>query len=836
MFRLRIQIATRTRRGVRRHRPPIVVGKSFEFSIDELITRYRAEPRVVTGGSTRFVPCVCLAPDPASPRDPGPAIAPGPYLIVIEPQECPEGEAKVYGEICATTHPVHCEADGWRGGFGLTLVRFPADPPEDESIRTPWDLRGILSAYYFDVFEHSLIDRWDTDFARDEAFCEGTGPHLHQAEAVPLAMVYIGRDGASVCFLDPWIPRRTLAATSATSWTKNMIGAPTPAASMARIHQFQCMLAQILKKASLIPPDPASGTKGLNLFDRGFRHIPPCGFLPIDPAAQVREPFGFPGSLQTSAVTAGFQLGNLSGNAELAPFLVTQAISQASLYFKGTTIFPYFVVAPHSDDCLEDFNNAFDKDPVVVEGASTTIDEIESNALSSTTRYWKNWEKLSIRTNPIANFISIFHRITAALFDNCDLANREVGIVKVIIPLQGRGRKHPILGKVAADSDSTLREWLAPNIGDQTSFTFDPKINRFARSLKIDCLPRHFVVYVKQRVVLLDAIYILLEHLKNVEPYFKRRSGMDWYNIRDIRDAFNQKDASQRAVIIVALKTPLVREITIDSFFIAHPELANPEMWKSFFIHLKQLKELEAEDVVLSPTVGGLADRRIALEKLVEGYSDEYEGFRTLNALLAILDPDSGELYLRGIKRVAEERPLLDKTGKPKGEPVGRILLHGNAIRIFASDDERHLWRVFKTSLDNRKINEIFPDIGNAITIKELRGRSQQEAESVLGNAKVFETVKGTINRRIDPIAKSIPNIVNNSALDTLSGRFHEQLVTTEGDAAKAFMELQREFGKDPVNGPILEQVRPMVDILGPEGFASVAALIFKPGAGPVLG
>jgi hypothetical protein len=170
----------------------------------------RRPRRWSAAASTSCPACASWTTPPAPP-----AAAPvpsGPYLLVIQPNESEEGGAKVMGEICGGAAAVNCRAEAWRGGFGLSLVRFPVELPLRQDLVSAWDLRGTLSAYFFDVFEHPLWKRWDPDFLTNGPFCSDTGPGRHDAAAVALAMVYLGEDG-SVLFLDQWIP----AAPSATA-------------------------------------------------------------------------------------------------------------------------------------------------------------------------------------------------------------------------------------------------------------------------------------------------------------------------------------------------------------------------------------------------------------------------------------------------------------------------------------------------------------------------------------------------------------------------------------------------------------------------------------------
>ena len=117
---------------------PILVPTNFKFTIDDLITVRKTQPRMVVSGGTQFAPCVCLANDPSGPTGGSQAPRPGPYLLIIEAAEQASGEAKVYGSVCSgTTQPVTCQGDAWTGGFGLSLVRFPVDVGATEFRRLP---------------------------------------------------------------------------------------------------------------------------------------------------------------------------------------------------------------------------------------------------------------------------------------------------------------------------------------------------------------------------------------------------------------------------------------------------------------------------------------------------------------------------------------------------------------------------------------------------------------------------------------------------------------------------------------------------------------------------
>ena len=573
---------------------PIIVGTPFKFTLDDLFNMFLAKPFRVVGGGTQFSPCICVEPYPPGGIPAGPTPPPGAYLLVICPEERPEGEAKVYGEVCPDPSTIHCEADGWRGGFGLSMVAFHASLPADVPLDA-WALRGLMSAYYFDVYEHSLADRWGPEFARDGAFCQGLGPYQRQPHCVPLAMVYLTADG-SVMFLDTWIPRRPMASTAAASWAANMRGAPTPAAAVARLHQFQCQLSQSLDVWPVIaaadellqgqvinlirsspPPERAKEVKKLasglqiggdrrNLYERGFRHIPPFGFLPIG------APPGFLESLRTVGRTLGM------GGALLATeyAYVKYAKAQAKAYFKGTNVLTFACVALHDDDILEDMRRAMDKDPVILSHwPLPDRDECIEKLLKSLARGLKEEEyeepqpeegaeegeydpatgeaiaapatpiNTDINTNVntdiltnLATNVSVTQSLQLAVLRSLvsmirfggltieKLINREIEVVKLIVPMEGlrrHGKGSDELAQLFQLATGVNRaDLMQPAAQATTAQTF---VSDF---LGTSARPRHFVFYVKQRIVLLDWIYLLVDAMLDIFDLFGTAIDQGW--------------------------------------------------------------------------------------------------------------------------------------------------------------------------------------------------------------------------------------------------------------------------------------------------------------------
>ncbi|MFM7547401.1 MAG: hypothetical protein ACKO8I_00710, partial [Cyanobacteriota bacterium] len=635
---------------------PILVSQDFRFTLADLIGVSLKTPRRVVGGGREFTPCVCLAPDPGGPSGGSAALPSGPYLLVIEAGEVPEGKAKVTGDVCGGRRSAPCEADGWQGSFGLSLVRFPVDAPLLNNMDV-WALRGTLSAYYFDVFEHPLWKRWDPEFPVDGSFRRDSGPGRHEGMAIPLAMVHLGEDGTAL-YLDSWIPRRLITATPGEDWHRVRFGAPPRAAAWARIHQFQTMLQESLKQEPM-----AAGTSAkTNLFNRGFRHIPPVGFLPVVPKApkvgdpsngqsieactnfgdmkqtvSAPNPFpgfkasfdvsrsteaknqiavrdGYPGSgtlvlnpnlepciitLENAAEEVSIVLGTVGDGqskpgtlvealgktdvngirpllrAEEVPalnefstitlrasgieqvvvkyryqtyiskfcyayndksqyqfrlplrtILVREALRQAEAYFTGTNVVPYGVVALHDDDILEDLHNVIDKDPLQLE---------ELRGVGNDQDVWRNWPKPNASSSERLEAVGLMGLLLASQgaigvyrfllllggllrsqgMEIDALVNRRTEVVKLVVPLQGLSRQHPLLGALPEDAVRQGQRWGLTGPADLSAAS----LTGLQRERDIDVAPRLFVVYVKQRLVLLDLVFQLLELLEKIVAF-----------------------------------------------------------------------------------------------------------------------------------------------------------------------------------------------------------------------------------------------------------------------------------------------------------------------------
>ncbi|WP_374475539.1 hypothetical protein [Zoogloea sp.] len=784
---------------------PILVSTPFTFSIDQLIGAYRKTPQKVVGGGVDFMPCVCLVNDPAGPTGGSAALPSGPFLLVIQPGETEEGGAKVMGEICGGAASANCRADTWRGGFGLSLVRFPVELPFRQDLQSAWDLRGTLSAYFFDVFEHALWKRWDPNFATHGPFCADTGPGRHDAAAIALAMVYLGEDGSAL-FMDQWIPRRTICDTPAEDWHRTRFGAPPRAAAWARIHQFQCMLAESLAQR----PSNADNT---NLFARGFRHIPPIGFLPVKPGpADDKRPMGIP--------LFDKLLGTTQGAQWLVSPLVRNALGQAEDYFQGTRVITYGVVALHDDDILEDLNNVFDKDPIQLSLRPPRSNPDPATAVAGAPAPGQYKASLyQAGTVQTSNAVALpgFLGVLANLFDVLgmdELVNRRTEIVKLVVPLQGLTREHPLVGRLQEDALNQAQSWgvnpllTAANPLGQLGTVNDTAeaLAGLVARLGLDMLPRHFVVYVKQRLVLLDLLFYLLEILQFLLNFMREIQSLgktgstgnaqSSVSSEQVRIQYLRQPAEKRAMVEAILAEPDVQASIVRAADLSGSGIAVTTRNQAF------LDKVQSTESSLANTIADPAERkRVALGQVADSYAAEYPDYQLVQVLAAVQPQHT----LAVVNKLSVTR-----SAEPSRSLGDDLVKDGPAV--FEADEARTLYVDLKSGLESRKVADYVKGSDSQLTVKEVLASTPDEAEKLLGAERYAEFRKNYQADRAaaitgaEALAKGVPSEL---AVKVEAG-------IQAGTPAESVVEtLKAETATNSTNRPVLDQTANLLRITG---------------------
>ncbi len=771
---------------------PILVPASFTFRLEQLIALQKSKPRQVVGGGTQFAPCICLAPDPAGASGGSAAPPSGAYLLIIEAAEKPGGDAKVYGTVCSDSQPVTCQSDEYCAGFGLSLVRFPVDVPQSEAVRSAWDLRGILSAYFYDVFEHSLVRRWDPTFATDDGFCVGTGPGRKDTGAVALAMVYLGTDGTAL-WIDSWIPRRSIVATPGEDWHRTRFGLPPRAAAWARIHQFQCMLAESLAVAGISRSE--NSISNLNLLRRGFRHIPPIGFLPIDP--DVAGGLASNSSPNTGNDRLDAILKNGGALAGLVSGYVEGAARVAESYFGGTNVITYTVVALHDDDVLEDFSNLFDKDPIQL-----------ASPLKAQAPRTQPLRQASGLASASGTLLTVLARLAVLLpeYGLADLVNRRVEIVKLIVPLQGLTRSHPILGVVAEDAQDQLPGWgIAQTGAGAGAFTLGGLREQFA----LDMLPRHFVVYAKQRIVLLDALFELLELLELLVKIFpqlvKANNATDAYvSTGAMRTAYQAMPAQRRALAQATLAHPTVQFALSRVVPLTDTDLAVSSRITAFEA------QVDAQDTALQATVKDATQRRqMALDRVADSYAAVYPGYQFVQLLAATQPPADAEQAVLAIGDGAGALGSLSLAPSATAEDAS--LAHG--IPVFDTPEAAQLFAQLRSANAEKPVSSLVQGVTTTATVGQILTLSPAEATQLLGGAQNYAKFRDAYAGATKTAASSVTSVITPPA--GLADKLHAALGQSSGDLVKALQSMRSASGTDAPTRRYLDQASSVATTLG---------------------
>lgn len=794
------------------HGRPVLVSQAFPFSVEQLLGTYRKTPQRVVAGGVDFMPCVCLAPDPAGQTGGGPQVPSGPYLLVIQAGETPEGGAKVMGDMCGGNTVNTCQADAWRGAFGLSLVRFPVELPLRPDLRTVWDLRGTLSAYYFDVFEHGLWKRWDPNFAGDGAFCSDSGSGRHDGAAIALAMLYLGEDG-TVLFLDNWIPRRTICTTPGEDWHRTRFGAPPRAAAWARIHQFQCMLAESLKRIKSVQ-------NGGNLYRRGFRHLPPIGFLPIRPRAVDLDDYRPTGIdiLDSMLYKTG------QGARWLVSPLVKSAIGQAEAYFDDTGVITYAVVALHDDDILEDLNNVFDKDPIQLIGPPPAVEAPTvpggglgggTGGLQSNYKSGKKTNFYQLAPHALTEYTSDYPylKVLGAIFQAMgldDLVNRRIEIVKLVVPLQGLTRRHPLLGVVAEDALDQAPGWgVDPLLTAGGALGKFSTINEQAEELAglitkigLDMLPRHFVVYVKQRLVLLDALFYILEVLQFLFTFFdalqdKMVVSKKSPSTAELNQRYRQQPQEKRALVEALLAQPAVQTALVKAADLSDSGIAVSHRNQDF------LRQVDTVDASLANDIADpLERRRVAVGRVADSFAAEYPDYRIVQVLAAV---QPAPQTLAVVNRLAVNRAA------EKQSTLADELTEGGPA-TFADGDTLALYGQLRATLDSRRVADYVAGGDSKLTVKDVLARSPDDARQLLG-AENYEKFKQAFRADRAAVVAGAETLAKGVS-DELAVKVESGL-QTGNEPAKVIEELKAEHATNDQQRVQLEHTATLLRITG---------------------
>ena len=794
---------------------PIKVDAEFDFTFAELLDEYANNPRVAVPPKTRFHPCVCIESVPGA-RDAGPNPESGAYILVISPAEFPsDRNARVHRDICKKADRVACEADAWRGGFQLSLVKFPAPSPSLVDAWSIFALRGEMAAYYFDTWERRWESRWSRPFMEDDRFCRALGPLERNPGAVPLAFVYIGTSN-DVMFVDPWIPRRYQISSASRAWEALLRGAPTPATSQARRHQFQCQLQETLHslrddsaESSLRllngrkikqPEHQINAAHRPNLYQLGFRHIPPCGFLPVDiDPRQLQDRQRF------------------NPDDPLGHHLITHsALRQGRQYFAGTNVFTRSRVAVYEDDIFEEMQRVREKDPIRLREFNLALWRCIDNAfnpiseLLRRTKYaagftksqsragYTDWSAIELRENP-SSMVGVFVVYLLRHLMRClpvsdealtldAIANHEIELVELIAPLYGRD----FVGeRMSADYRRLAKLYQERGIASEH---YEPALDAPRTA------PRHFVFYVKKRMVFGELIYLLISTILHfIDALRLPQQGLTAVSAEALAQGGHTPN-----MLVEILESDAVIDSMVEETLSVHPEMRAHATLKAYEVEFDRFRE-----ELLERGLDEQAALRSARGRAIDAMLHEYEGFDAYKNLILLSGGAVDKLHERLVER-ASDAPRTEAHARTMVERAFYFDGYRPGVNDAAADAITEARRHFGESL--------VEESEEPMRYEDLLHRRGVELGQLFG-----EEAGAKLERRIRDKGRKLVRAINaaaeNKRLATVSfwKRWHKAL--GEHTSASAALE---HLAREEQDEELVENLRAVDAELGDEGLMRV--------------
>lgn len=357
------------------------------------------------------------------------------------------------------------------------------------------------------------------------------------------------------------------------------------------------------------------------------------------------------------------------------------------------------------------------------------------------------------------------------------LVNRRTEIVKLVVPLQGLTRLHPLLGRIAQDALPQAAAWgvnpAATAAGplanlDPNLFPEAAALAGIMQRLGLDMLPRHFVVYVKQRLVLLDLLFYVLEMFQLVIELVtvarglaamgagQAASGVAQPQTRapvtaDYRRALMAQPAEKRAITVAVLGRPEVQDTLVQAADLSGSDLA---------VSSRNLAFRRDVDTIEAPLVFEIGDpalrRRTAVDQVADAYAAEYPDYQVMQVLAAVQPP-------------TQTLAVVDKLAV--GRAAGRQStladdLTAEGPKVFADNDSRSLYADLRYDMGERKVSDYVPEAKTELTAKEVLGRSPAEAEAVLGTQtyqqfrEAFTKDRAAATEGAEVLGKGVPAAV----------------------------------------------------------------------------
>jgi hypothetical protein len=273
------------------------------------------------------------------------------------------------------------------------------------------------------------------------------------------------------------------------------------------------------------------------------------------------------------------------------------------------------------------------------------------------------------------------------------------------------------------------------------------------RNRGFDLIPRSFVVYVKQRLVLLDVLLRVLEVLEvmvkvvpagtdkptNVD-FNRRLPGRRFLSERLVRPvstreltlAYLALPVGDQILLRSTLDQPVVQELLLQTIEGATPALARGNRAALF-----QAQVQEVANAQPAGTGDTVERQRLALAQVADAWAADYPDVQVIQLLAAVQPPE-------------QTLDLVRQLGARPGPSAGSTVADGLDLvppKQFETETSRTLYADVRARLEEQPLSKLVADlptdgVAASLTVGELLARSPQEAEQLLGGAPKLEEVR----------------------------------------------------------------------------------------------
>jgi hypothetical protein len=271
-------------------------------------------------------------------------------------------------------------------------------------------------------------------------------------------------------------------------------------------------------------------------------------------------------------------------------------------------------------------------------------------------------------------------------------------------------------------------------------------------------LPRHFVVYVKQRLVLLDLLFYLLEILQFLLNFMREIQSLgktgstgnaqSSVSSEQVRIQYLRQPAEKRAMVEAILAEPDVQASIVRAADLSGSGIAVTTRNQAF------LDKVQSTESSLANTITDPAERkRVALGQVADSYAAEYPDYQLVQVLAAVQPQHT----LAVVNKLSVTRST-----EPTRSLGDDLVKDGPAV--FEADEARTLYVDLKSGLESRKVADYVKGSDSQLTVKEVLASTPDEAEKLLGAERYAEFRKNYQADRAaaitgaEALAKGVPS------------------------------------------------------------------------------